>query len=147
MQSTVGAPFRELSTCISRLMPENRHESEPIYRESLRNGIETERNLPIPIPHSATSHFIYWLMLKVRAHFVFFCNEPIYFSQFETICFKLKKTNLHSVCVPLYPSKYRKEIGIVENLEIIVDLRINETLQIPICRVPFRGSRYIGRCR
>ena len=28
----------------------------------------------------------------------------------------------------------------------IVDLRINETLQIPTGRVPFRGSRYIGRC-
>ena len=28
----------------------------------------------------------------------------------------------------------------------IVGPRINETLQIPIYRVPFRGSRYIGRC-
>ena len=69
-------------------MSMNRHESEPIYRESLRNGIETER------------------------------NEPIYFSQFETICFKLKKTNfLHPICVLLYLFKYRKEIEIINNLE------------------------------
>ena len=53
-----------------------------------------------------------------------------------------KKTRFIVLGLSTSNLRYRKEMGTVENLAIIVDFRVNETLQIGLSR--FSGSRQIG---